>query len=58
MAEAVGHLEGEVGEDEVGAGAEDGGEGFLHHAVVVVTEGESFRMREARARGGGRQPKP
>ena len=31
---------------------------LLHHAVVVVTEGESFRMREARSRGGGRQPKP
>jgi DNA replication protein DnaC len=27
---------------------------LLHHAVVVVTSGESFRMREARARGGGR----
>jgi DNA replication protein DnaC len=27
---------------------------LLHHATVVVTEGESFRMREARARGGGR----
>jgi DNA replication protein DnaC len=27
---------------------------LLHHAVVVVTEGESFRMKEARARGGGR----
>lgn len=26
---------------------------LLHHSVVVVTEGESFRMREARARGGG-----
>jgi DNA replication protein DnaC len=26
---------------------------LLHHAVVVVTSGESFRMREARARGGG-----
>jgi DNA replication protein DnaC len=25
---------------------------LLHHATVVVTEGESFRMREARARGG------
>jgi DNA replication protein DnaC len=25
---------------------------LLHHAVVVVTDGESFRMREARARGG------
>jgi len=24
---------------------------LLHHAVVVVTDGESFRMREARARG-------
>jgi DNA replication protein DnaC len=31
---------------------------LLHHAVVVVTEGESFRMREARSRGGGRQAKP
>ena len=27
---------------------------LLHHAVVVVTEGESFRMRQARAKGGGR----
>jgi DNA replication protein DnaC len=26
---------------------------LLHHAVVVVTSGDSFRMREARARGGG-----
>lgn len=26
---------------------------LLHHAVVVVTEGESYRMREARSRGGG-----
>jgi DNA replication protein DnaC len=26
---------------------------LLHHAVVVVTEGESFRMKEARQRGGG-----
>jgi DNA replication protein DnaC len=26
---------------------------LLHHAVVVVTDGESFRMREARSRGGG-----
>ena len=26
---------------------------LLHHASVVVTNGESFRMREARARGGG-----
>ncbi len=25
---------------------------LLHHAVVVVTEGESFRLREARTRGG------
>ena len=25
---------------------------LLHHAVVVVTAGESFRMREARTRGG------
>ena len=25
---------------------------ILHHAVVVVTEGESFRMKEARTRGG------
>jgi DNA replication protein DnaC len=31
---------------------------LLHHAVVVVTEGESFRMREARTRGGGRPAKP
>jgi DNA replication protein DnaC len=27
---------------------------LLHHATVVVTEGESFRMKEAQARGGGR----
>ena len=27
---------------------------LLHHAVVVVTAGESFRMREARTRGGCR----
>ncbi len=26
---------------------------LLHHAVVVVTEGESFRMKEAKTRGGG-----
>jgi hypothetical protein len=26
---------------------------LLHHSIVVVTEGESFRMREARARGCG-----
>jgi len=25
---------------------------LLHHANVVVTDGESFRMRQARARGG------
>lgn len=25
---------------------------ILHHAVVVVTEGESFRMKEAKSRGG------
>ena len=31
---------------------------LLHHAVVVATEGESFRMREARARGGGRLRPP
>ena len=30
---------------------------LLHHAVVVVTEGESFRMREARSRGGGHRTK-
>lgn len=30
---------------------------LLHHAVVVVTEGESFRMKEAKTRGGGRSPK-
>jgi DNA replication protein DnaC len=29
---------------------------LLHHAVVVVTEGESFRMKEAKSRGGGRSP--
>ena len=27
---------------------------LLHHSVVVVTEGESFRLREARSRGGER----
>ena len=26
---------------------------ILHHAAVVVTEGESFRMNEAKTRGGG-----
>jgi hypothetical protein len=25
---------------------------FFHNAAVVVTEGESFRMREAKTRGG------
>lgn len=30
---------------------------LLHHSNVVVTEGESFRMREARSRGGGRPKK-
>ena len=28
---------------------------LLHHAVVVVTEGESYRMKEARSRGGARK---
>lgn len=28
---------------------------LLHHATVVVTEGESFRMKEAKSRGGGRK---
>jgi DNA replication protein DnaC len=27
---------------------------LLHHSIVVVTEGESFRMRQARTRTGGR----
>jgi hypothetical protein len=30
---------------------------LLHHAVVVVTEGESFRMKEAKSRGGDRPTK-
>jgi DNA replication protein DnaC len=30
---------------------------LLHHAVVVVTEGESYRMREAKTRGGRRSAK-
>jgi DNA replication protein DnaC len=30
---------------------------LLHHAVVVVTEGDSYRMREAKSRGGGRTKK-
>lgn len=29
---------------------------LLHHSVVVVTEGESFRMKEARAKGGRNSP--
>ncbi|MGH3184019.1 MAG: IS21-like element helper ATPase IstB [Streptosporangiaceae bacterium] len=29
---------------------------LLHHSIVVVTEGESFRMREARQKGGGPRP--
>jgi DNA replication protein DnaC len=28
---------------------------LLHHSVVVLTDGESFRMREARQKGGGRR---
>ena len=30
---------------------------LLHHGIVVVTDGESFRMREARARGGAKTTK-
>ena len=30
---------------------------LLHHAVVVVTEGESYRMREAKTKGGRRTTK-
>jgi DNA replication protein DnaC len=30
---------------------------LLHHSNVVVTEGESFRMRQARSRGGARPKK-
>lgn len=30
---------------------------LLHHAVVVVTEGESYRMREAKTQGGRRPTK-
>lgn len=29
---------------------------LVHHSVVVLTDGESFRMREARQRGGVRRP--
>ena len=25
---------------------------LLHHAIIVVTEGDSYRMREARTKGG------
>jgi DNA replication protein DnaC len=31
---------------------------LLHHASVVVTDGDSYRMREARARGGKPANKP
>jgi DNA replication protein DnaC len=31
---------------------------LLHHAVTVVTSGDSFRMKEARTRGGGPPPTP
>lgn len=31
---------------------------LLHHAVIVVTDGESFRMKEARARSGLVPPAP
>ena len=30
---------------------------LLHHAHVIVTDGESYRMREARQKGGGPRPK-
>ena len=30
---------------------------LVHHAVVVVTEGDSYRMREAKTRGGDRRPR-
>ncbi|HLG91396.1 MAG TPA: ATP-binding protein [Acidimicrobiales bacterium] len=30
---------------------------LLHHAHVIVTDGESYRMREACQRGGGPRPK-
>jgi len=26
---------------------------LLHHSVIVITDGESYRMRQARAKGGG-----
>ena len=31
---------------------------LLHHAVTLVTRGDSYRMKEARARGGGPPPTP
>lgn len=31
---------------------------LLHHASVVITDGESHRMRQARSRNGGTQTKP
>ena len=31
---------------------------LLHHAVIVVTDGESYRMRQARTRGGTTRPEP
>jgi DNA replication protein DnaC len=31
---------------------------LLHHAITVVTSGDSFRMKEARTRGGGPLPTP
>ena len=31
---------------------------LLHHSIVVVTEGESFRMRQARSQGGTPMTKP
>jgi DNA replication protein DnaC len=30
---------------------------LLHHAHVIITDGESYRMREARQKGGGPRPK-
>ncbi len=30
---------------------------LLHHAIVVATEGEEFRMKGARAKGGPKKPK-
>jgi DNA replication protein DnaC len=31
---------------------------LLHHAVTVVTSGDSYRMKEARTRAGGPSAKP